>query len=74
MKTGYLIAVMIIIAVTVDKIEDKITDNEFKQQTEIFISKGARNTAIQGKQLCNRLNRLESLHNIKQTDCDKHYD
>lgn len=74
MKAAYLIAIMIIIAASVDIIEDKIADNEFRAKAKTFINKGGRNTSTQGKQLCERINALESLHNAPQTDCDKLYD
>lgn len=43
---------------------------QFKQ----FMSKGSRNTAEMGLELCHRLNKLEAREKIELTDCNKIYD
>lgn len=73
MKNIYLTSIMIIVAVSVDKIEDKISDDEFKQTTENFIAHGSRNTAEQGKHLCKRVNVLEDLQGMPIINCDEVY-
>ena len=73
MKNLYLIALMIIIAVAVDKIEDQISDDEFKQVMETFMNRGGRNTSHMGLMLCQRVNKLGTFHSIKPEDCDKIY-
>ena len=69
----YLIALIIIIAVTVDRIEDAISDNIFKEETKTFMKKGSRNTAVMGVNLCNRINGLESRLDIEITNCEEIY-
>ena len=59
MKHAYLIALMIIIAVAVDKIEDQISDDDFKQTMEKFMNRGSRNTSSMGEALCYRTEYLE---------------
>ena len=69
----FLIAIMIIVAVTVDKIEDAISDNIFKEEMTEFMNRGSRNTAVMGKDICERVNVLESKSDIKNTDCKEVY-
>ena len=64
---------MIIIAVTVGRIEDAISDNIFKDETIEFMEKGGRNTADMGVNLCNRINGLESRLDIEITNCEEIY-
>jgi len=73
MKYLYLIAVMIIVAITVDKIEDAISNDVFVHKTTVFMKKGGRNTSDQGIALCQRMNRIEAFHDIKATDCESVY-
>ena len=70
MKQNYILltAMMIIIAVTVDRIEDAISDDLFKEEMTAFKDKGGRNTSVMGKALCERLNQLES-NDVKPTNC-----
>ena len=69
----FLVALMIIIAVTVDKIEDAISDYDFKAATESFMQQGKRNTADMGVNLCRRINILEIKHGIEPTNCAEIY-
>jgi len=73
MKYLYLIAVMVIVAITVDKIEDAISNDMFVHETKTFMEKGGRNTALQGIALCKRMNTIEAFHGIKATDCEAIY-
>ena len=69
----FLVALMIIIAITVDRIEDAISDYNFKAETELFMQKGGRNTSAMGIRLCERVNELEKRANIKPTNCTRIY-
>ena len=69
----FLIALMVIIAVTVDRIEDKVSDIIFKEETKTFMKKGGRNTAIMGLELCERVNGLEARIGIEPTNCIEIY-
>ena len=69
----FLIALMVIIAVTVDRVEDAISDIIFKEDTISFMEKGGRNTSAMGYVLCNRLNETESRLRIPSTDCESIY-
>ena len=69
----FLVALMIIIAVTVDRIEDAISDYDFKTETKTFMNKGGRNTADMGLELCERVNGLEARIGIEQTNCTEAY-
>ena len=71
---AFLIALIIIVSVTVDKIEDAITDNIFKEETQEFMNKGGRNTAEMGLNLCRRMNVLEKHVDVEMTDCIEIYD
>jgi len=71
---AFLIALIIIVSVTVDKIEDAITDNVFKEETQEFMNRGGRNTAEMGLNLCRRMNVLEKHVDVSMTDCLKIYD
>ena len=69
----FLIALMVIIAVTVDRIEDAISDYDFKTATESFMHQGGRNTADMGLELCERVNGLEARIGIEPTNCAEIY-
>ena len=69
-----MFCISIIVAITVDKIEDAFTEINFKEKTESFINKGGRNTAKNGYDICKRLNKLEALADIKQSNCKEIYD
>ena len=66
---AYLVAMMIIISVAVDRIEDAISDSIFKEEAKTFMKKGGRNTSDMGINLCQRMNKIEAFHDIKATDC-----
>ena len=70
---AYLIALMVIVAVTVDRIEDSISDDEHKIQIEKFMSAGGRNTSSMGKALCKSNNQTRAILNLKEDDCEAIY-
>ena len=69
-----LFAFIVIVSVTVDKMEDIWTDNHIDPKATIeFMNEGARNTASNGVALCVRMKHLEMLHDIPASDCCKLY-
>ena len=70
----FLVALMIIVAITVDRIEDAISDYDFKAATETFMQKGGRNTSDMGLKLCERVNGLEARIGIEATNCAEIYE
>lgn len=78
MRTRYdyfgLFAFVVIVSVTVDKLEDVWTDQHPDPKLVVkFMDEGARNTSEQGKALCERINLIEQLMHIKQQDCKAIY-
>ena len=69
----FLIILMILIAVVVDRVEDKVSNIVFKEETENFMKKGGRNTADMGVDLCRRINILEIKQGIESTNCAEIY-
>ena len=69
----FLIAIMIIVSATVDRIEDIISNDSFKEEMKMFKARGGRNTANMGENVCERLNILEKVHKLPVTDCKTIY-
>lgn len=75
--------IILILAVLTLSIYNALTDqsestdhHEFfndMRQFKHFMSKGKRNTADMGLELCHRLNNLEAREGIELTDCDEIY-
>ena len=67
-------ALFIIIAITIDRVEDIVSDTYFKEEASTFMQKGGRNTAENGIALCERVNKLEVAAGLPYCNCEEIYD
>ena len=68
-----MICIATIVAIVVDKVEDKFAAINFMEETQKFMGAGGRNTAKNGTDICERTNVLESFHSIEPSDCEAIY-